>query len=45
MQEGDIIPLGASPEDGSLEILHTPGHSPDSISLWDALVRTKDTCN
>lgn len=36
LQEGDLIPLGPAPEDGCLEILHTPGHSPDSISLWDA---------
>lgn len=38
LQEGDLIPLGPAPEDGCLEILHTPGHSPDSISLWDSQV-------
>jgi glyoxylase-like metal-dependent hydrolase (beta-lactamase superfamily II) len=31
LKEGDIIDLG----DRKLEVLHTPGHSPDSICLLD----------
>lgn len=30
--EGDVIDLG----DRELEVLHTPGHTPGSICLWDA---------
>jgi len=33
---GDTIATGA----GSLEVLHTPGHSPDHIALWHAESRT-----
>lgn len=36
LQAGDIIDLG----DKTFEVLHTPGHSPGSISLWDAASRT-----
>jgi glyoxylase-like metal-dependent hydrolase (beta-lactamase superfamily II) len=31
--EGDVIDLG----DRRFEIIHTPGHSPGSISLWEAV--------
>ncbi len=31
LQEGDVLDLG---EELRLEVLHTPGHSPGSISLW-----------
>lgn len=31
VEEGDIIDLG----DRHFEVLHTPGHSPGSISLWE----------
>ena len=31
LQEGDILHLGGGL---TLKVLHTPGHSPDSISLW-----------
>lgn len=41
LQEGDLIALGPTPEAGCLEIVHTPGHSPDSISLWDSQVRAQ----
>ncbi len=32
VDDGDIIDLG----DRTFEVLHLPGHSPDSIGLWDA---------
>ena len=32
LHDGDIIDLG----DRQFEVLHTPGHSPGSISLWEA---------
>ncbi len=32
LKEGDTIDTGAA----SWEVLHTPGHSPDAIALWDA---------
>ena len=35
-QDGDIIPLGG---DEALTVMYTPGHSPDSITLWDPAVR------
>ena len=31
LEEGDAVDLGAR----TLEVLHTPGHSPGSISLWE----------
>lgn len=36
IEEGDILDLG----DRHLEILHTPGHSPGGISLWEAATAT-----
>lgn len=36
LEEGDVIDLG----DRVLEVLHTPGHSPGGISLWEARTRT-----
>ena len=33
IEDGDILDLG----DRHLEILHTPGHSPGSIALWEAV--------
>jgi len=30
LQEGDLVPVGTL----SLQVLHTPGHSPGSVSLW-----------
>ncbi len=32
LEDGDTIDLG----DRSFEVMHLPGHSPDSIGLWDA---------
>ncbi|WP_439888106.1 MBL fold metallo-hydrolase [Pseudomonas sp. MBLB4123] len=32
IEEGDVLDLG----DRALEVLHTPGHSPGGISLWEA---------
>ena len=32
LDEGDVIDAG----DRAFEVLHLPGHSPDSIGLWDA---------
>jgi glyoxylase-like metal-dependent hydrolase (beta-lactamase superfamily II) len=32
LEEGDVVDLG----DRAFEVLHLPGHSPDSIGLWDA---------
>ncbi len=34
--EGDVLELGGR----SFEVLHTPGHAPGHISLWDAEART-----
>lgn len=36
MADGDAVMTGAGP----LEVLHTPGHSPDHIALWHADSRT-----
>lgn len=36
LADGDTVMTGAGP----LEILHTPGHSPDHIALWHADSRT-----
>jgi len=36
LDEGDVLDLA----DCTLQILHTPGHSPDSISLWDPKAKT-----
>ncbi len=36
LDEGDVLDLG----DCSFQVLHTPGHSPGSISLWDVKART-----
>ena len=35
LEEGDVVDLG----DRAFEVLHLPGHSPDSIGLWDATNR------
>jgi glyoxylase-like metal-dependent hydrolase (beta-lactamase superfamily II) len=36
IDEGDVIDLG----DRVLQVLHTPGHSPGGISLWEASTQT-----
>ena len=36
LDDGDIVDLG----DIAFEVMHLPGHSPDSIGLWDAASRT-----
>ncbi len=36
LDEGDVLDLG----DCAFQVLHTPGHSPGSISLWDPKART-----
>ncbi|MNP27584.1 Hydroxyacylglutathione hydrolase [compost metagenome] len=36
IDEGDVLDLG----DRLLEVLHTPGHSPGGISLWEAKTGT-----
>lgn len=36
IEEGDVLDLG----DRVLEVLHTPGHSPGGISLWEARTGT-----
>ena len=36
LADGDTVTTGAGP----LEVLHTPGHSPDHIALWHADSRT-----
>ena len=36
LTDGQIIPAG----DGELEVIHTPGHAPDHVALWDAATRT-----
>ncbi|WP_375738886.1 MBL fold metallo-hydrolase [Pseudomonas boanensis] len=36
IDEGDVLDLG----DRALEVLHTPGHSPGGISLWEATTGT-----
>jgi len=36
LRDGDTVATGA----GALEVLHTPGHSPDHIALWHADSRT-----
>jgi glyoxylase-like metal-dependent hydrolase (beta-lactamase superfamily II) len=36
LHDGQIVPAG----DGELEVVHTPGHAPDHIALWDASSRT-----
>lgn len=36
IDEGDVLDLG----DRVLEVLHTPGHSPGGISLWEAKTQT-----
>ena len=35
LREGDVIDVGGA----RYEVLHTPGHSPDAIALWDAEAR------
>ncbi len=35
LQDGDVISLGG---DEALTVMYTPGHSPDSITLWDPTV-------
>jgi glyoxylase-like metal-dependent hydrolase (beta-lactamase superfamily II) len=36
LHDGDMLPAG----DGELQVVHTPGHAPDHIALWDASTRT-----
>ena len=36
LSDGDLLATG----DGALEVLHTPGHSPDHVALWHADSRT-----
>jgi glyoxylase-like metal-dependent hydrolase (beta-lactamase superfamily II) len=36
IEEGDVLDLG----DRILQVLHTPGHSPGGISLWEAQTQT-----
>jgi glyoxylase-like metal-dependent hydrolase (beta-lactamase superfamily II) len=36
IEEGDVLDLG----DRVLQVLHTPGHSPGGISLWEAATQT-----
>jgi glyoxylase-like metal-dependent hydrolase (beta-lactamase superfamily II) len=36
LQNGDIIDLG----DRAFEVIHTPGHSPGGIALWEEATRT-----
>lgn len=36
LDDGDVLDLG----DCAFQVLHTPGHSPGSISLWDIKART-----
>ena len=36
VEDGDILDLG----DRHLEVIHTPGHSPGSIALWEAATAT-----
>ncbi|MNQ30336.1 Hydroxyacylglutathione hydrolase [compost metagenome] len=36
IEEGDVLDLG----DRVLQVLHTPGHSPGGISLWEATTQT-----
>ncbi|MBN5565536.1 FAD-binding protein [Pseudomonas aeruginosa] len=36
IDEGDVLDLG----DRVLQVLHTPGHSPGGISLWEAATQT-----
>lgn len=36
VDEGDVLDLG----DRVLQVLHTPGHSPGGISLWEAATQT-----
>jgi len=40
VKDGDVLPLGKS----SVRVIHTPGHTPDSVSLFDGTnVFTGDT--
>jgi glyoxylase-like metal-dependent hydrolase (beta-lactamase superfamily II) len=36
IEDGDVLDLG----DRVLQVLHTPGHSPGGISLWEAATQT-----
>jgi glyoxylase-like metal-dependent hydrolase (beta-lactamase superfamily II) len=36
LHDGERVPAG----DGTLEVIHTPGHSPDHVALWDEESRT-----
>ncbi|WP_334176049.1 MBL fold metallo-hydrolase [Pseudoxanthobacter sp.] len=36
LEDGDVIDLG----DRAFEVIHTPGHSPGGIALWEAATRT-----
>lgn len=36
LRDGDTVRAG----DGELQVVHTPGHAPDHIALWDAPTRT-----
>jgi glyoxylase-like metal-dependent hydrolase (beta-lactamase superfamily II) len=32
LEDGDVLPLGSR----RFEVIHTPGHSPGGIALWEA---------
>lgn len=36
MRDGEMVSAG----DGALQVIHTPGHAPDHIALWEAESRT-----
>ena len=36
LQDGDVIDLG----NRQLEVIHTPGHSPGGIALWESATAT-----
>ena len=36
VRDGDVVASGSGP----LDVIHTPGHAPDHICLWDAASRT-----
>lgn len=39
LHDGQIVPT----DEGDLQVLHTPGHSPDHVTLWHAASRTMFT--
>ena len=34
LADGEVIPLGDNADEGSLRVIHVPGHTPDSLALW-----------